>query len=190
MYKDSKHRSTRNRLVETDPGIQAAIDNFAKSCAGYCVFTYVLGIGDRHSSNLMIRRDGRFFHIDFGHFLGNFKTKFGYRRETAPFVFTPQFLSLLGGKKGAAFQRFVDLSCRAYNALRANANLIITLFSLMLSCGIPELQRAGDITWVREKLSLGMDDRQAAAHFKEQIFSSLHNRRLRLNQAMHLIKHA
>ena len=138
----------------------------------------------------MLNPNGNLFHIDFGHFLGNFKTKFGYKRETAPFVFTPQFLSLLGGKKGAAFQRFVDLSCRAYNALRANANLIITLFSLMLSCGIPELQKAGDIAWVREKLALGMDDAQATAHFKEQIFSSLHNRRLRLNQAMHLIKHA
>ena len=27
--------------------------------------------------------------IDFGHFLGNFKSKYGLARETAPFVFTP-----------------------------------------------------------------------------------------------------
>jgi phosphatidylinositol kinase/protein kinase (PI-3 family) len=32
---------------------------------------------------------GTFFHIDFGHFLGNIKKKLGIKRETAPFIFTP-----------------------------------------------------------------------------------------------------
>jgi hypothetical protein len=61
-------------------GMELARERFLRSCAGYCVATFVMGIGDRHNDNIMMKRSGELFHIDFGHFLGNFKWKYGIKR--------------------------------------------------------------------------------------------------------------
>jgi phosphatidylinositol-4,5-bisphosphate 3-kinase catalytic subunit alpha/beta/delta len=80
----------------------------------------------------MLSAKGNLFHIDFGHFLGHFKTKFGIEREKAPFVFTPQFAHILGGKGSPSYDLFVSSCCEAYNIVRHNADIFINLF-LMVS---------------------------------------------------------
>ena len=57
---------------------------------------------------MYLSRKGHLFHIDFGHFLGNFKSKFGIKRERAPFVFTPDFAYVLGDKGSDDFAEFVE----------------------------------------------------------------------------------
>ena len=113
---------------------ERAKDNFMRSCAGYCVATYVLGIGDRHNGNIMLTEDGHLFHIDFGHFLGNFKSKLGWKRERAAFVLTPEMAFVMGGRryrKSKVFKTFTELSAEAFTILRNHASLFINLFSLV-----------------------------------------------------------
>lgn len=79
--------------------LNKAIDLFTRSCAGYCVATFILGIGDRHPDNIMVNKEGRLFHIDFGHFLGHFKKKYGIKRERVPFVLTEDFIKVISKGK-------------------------------------------------------------------------------------------
>lgn len=46
------------------------------------------------------------FHIDFGHFLGNFKTKFGINRERVPFILTYDFVHVIQQGKTSNSEKF------------------------------------------------------------------------------------
>uniref|UniRef100_A0AAY4D9W3 phosphatidylinositol-4,5-bisphosphate 3-kinase n=1 Tax=Denticeps clupeoides TaxID=299321 RepID=A0AAY4D9W3_9TELE len=143
-----------NWLKEKNSGdtLERAIEEFTLSCAGYCVATYVLGIGDRHSDNIMVRSTGQLFHIDFGHILGNFKSKFGIKRERVPFILTHDFIHVIQQGKTANTEKFGSFRqyCEeAYLVLRRNGNLIITLFALMLTAGLPELTSVKDIQYLK-----------------------------------------
>ncbi|KAG2518554.1 hypothetical protein JM16_007314 [Phytophthora kernoviae] len=168
---------------------QEITQNFVRSCAGYCVATYVLGIGDRHNDNIMLQRSGKFFHIDFGHFLGHFKSKLGVKRERAPFVFTPSMLDTMGGKKSENYQQFQTLACDAFQVLRTNSNLLITLLVLALTCGIPELTSVNNIKWVHKTLMLDLPDDEARDAFKKLINVALNTTTTKLNDAAHLMAH-
>ena len=79
----------------------------------------------------MLTKKGQLFHIDFGHFLGNFKKKYGFKRERAKFVLTPDFVHVMGGQKSENFQIFIELCCTAFNILRKHSNRFINLFAMV-----------------------------------------------------------
>jgi len=148
-----------------------AIETFTLSCAGYCVATFILGIGDRNPDNIMVKEDGQIFHIDFGHFLGHYKKKFGIVRERVPFVLTEDFLYVISRgkqdpKRGEEFAQFQELCGKAYLALRRHANLLITLFMMMLPSGITELQSINDVSYLRQTLAVEKNDKEALEYFQ------------------------
>lgn len=148
-----------------------AINTFTSSCAGYCVATFILGIGDRHPDNIMVNEDGQIFHIDFGHFLGHYKKKFGINRERVPFVLPEDFIFAISGgadnpRKSPQFEKFQETCGKAYMALRNHANLLITLFTMMLPTGITELQNINDVGYLRKTLAVEKTDQEALAYFQ------------------------
>ena len=60
-----------------------------------------------------VKKTGQLFHIDFGHILGHFKEKFGFRRERVPFVLTHDFVYVINkgrsDKEADEFRKFQKL---------------------------------------------------------------------------------
>ena len=164
------------------------VDNFVRSCAGYCVASFVLGLGDRHADNIMVKKNGLLFHIDFGHFLGNFKTKLGFKRERTPFVLTPEMAQVMGGEGAKDYNRFVDYCGKAYNILRKHAHSLVILCRLMIPAGMPELQDTRDIEYMVEMLQLNLKDKDATVFMKKQIGRSLADFYRRIDNLLHNIK--
>jgi len=187
-----KQTPLANWIRKHNPGeaYDRAVWNFTRSCAGYCVATYVLGIGDRHNDNIMVNQQGFLFHIDFGHFLGHYKTiVLNVRRERAPFVLTPEFANVMGSQSSDNFSTFVQLCCDGYNIIRRHANVFINLFAMMLSTGIPELQSEDDIQYLRKALQMDLNEEEAAKHFTKLIKESIESMSTQIMFVTHILAH-
>lgn len=147
--------------------VPEALNTYVKSVAGYCVLTYLLGIGDRHLDNLMMKTQGHMFHIDFGYIFGADPKPY-----PAPFKLTKEMVEGMGGPASEHYMKFTRYCCQAYNWLRKSADLILNLLSLMADAGIEELSNdpATTLQKVEEKFRLDLTDEQA-----EQFFLGLIN---------------
>ncbi|CCK67951.1 phosphatidylinositol 3-kinase VPS34 KNAG_0A02620 [Huiozyma naganishii CBS 8797] len=146
------------------------MDNFVKSCAGYCVITYILGVGDRHLDNLLITPEGKFFHADFGYILGQDPKPF------PPLMKLPlQIIEAFGGAESENYNKFRSYCFVSYSILRRNAGLILNLFELMKNSTIPDIRidPDGAILKVKERFNLDMSEEEATFYFQTLINDSV-----------------
>lgn len=161
----------QQHAITSNLGVSSIVmDNYVKSCAGYCVITYLLGVGDRHLDNLLLSPNGKFWHADFGYILGRDPKPF------PPLMKLPiQVIDGMGGLNHENFDIFKNYCFITYTTLRKNSNLILNLFQLMLDANIPDIQidpnRA--VEKVQEKFCLEMSEEEAILHFQNLINDSV-----------------
>lgn len=148
-----------------DPEI---MDTYIRSCAGYCVITYILGVGDRHLDNLMLTKHGHLLHIDFGYILGKDPKPF-----PPPMKLSKEMVEVMSGP--AEYARFREHCYNAFLILRRSAGLIINLFSLMLRANIPDISvdPEGAVRKVQDKFGLDLSEEEAVQLFQQIIDESI-----------------
>ncbi|KAK2075005.1 hypothetical protein P8C59_009168 [Phyllachora maydis] len=148
-----------------------ALDTFLKSCAGYCVVTYLLGVGDRHLDNLLLAPDGRFFHADFGFILG---------RDPKPFApavkLSREMVEAMGGPASPHYRQFKSYAALAFGALRKNSHLVLNLFALMVDANIPDIRLEPDkaVAKVQDRFDLDVPEADAVRKLDRVIEDNLH----------------
>ena len=149
------------------------LDTYIKSCAGYCVITYILGVGDRHLDNLLLAPDGHFFHADFGFILG---------RDPKPFApavkLSKEMVDAMGGAgppASEAYLQFRQYCFLAFAALRKSSSLILNLFGLMTHANVPDIRAEPDkaVLKVRERFHLDLSEEDATRHLDGVLEDSL-----------------
>ncbi|XP_045450197.1 phosphatidylinositol 3-kinase catalytic subunit type 3 [Melitaea cinxia] len=140
---------------------QETMDTYIRSCAGYCIITYLLGVGDRHLDNLLLTKSGALFHIDFGYILGR-----DPKPLPPPMKLSREMVEAMGGVADPLYQEFRTLCYTTFQNLRRHANLILNLFSLMVDASVPDiaLEPEKAVQKVMMNLRLDLGEEEAIQH--------------------------
>lgn len=141
------------------------MDTYVRSCAGYCIITYILGVGDRHLDNLLLTTSGKLFHIDFGYILGR-----DPKPLPPPMKLSKEMVEAMGGVGSEHYHEFKKQCYTAFLHLRRHANLLLNLFSLMVDASVPDIALEPDkaVKKVQDKLRLDLSDEEAV-HYVQNL---------------------
>lgn len=125
-----KGYTLQNYILENneDEKIGVLKERFAKSLAISSCMSYILGLGDRHTGNIMISNNGHIIHIDYGYILEN---------PIHSTIFTPiirissDMIDFLGGMQGNYYEIFKTYIINVYDILRLYSDIITNYYHIL-----------------------------------------------------------
>ena len=116
---------------------EKVMNNLVESCAGACLYSYILALGDRHLDNLMMTDQGEIFHVDFGYILG---------KDPHEHKYTPPKIRLDGcvvhalqGVGSPYYERFEKLCLKGFVDLRRASTVLLRALYYIKYASIPSL---------------------------------------------------
>lgn len=105
---------------------------FVDSLSVSSSISYIIGLGDRHLDNIMIRKDGVIFHIDYGYVLESPITLL----EMPQIKVTNDIMDFMEGINSCYYNDFKKNVIYIYNILRSNKNILYQYFKFIADDGL------------------------------------------------------
>ena len=146
----SKVLQVTNNLIQNffskDEEEEKCRDRFIKSSAAYTVISYVLGVGDRHLDNLLMKSNGDFFHVDYGFMFGQDPKPLPCSvRVVGEMVSAFDHIDTKSGSTTPTSQKgyytFLRHCAVIFNAIRRKADEFCCLIALMATAELPHLPK-------------------------------------------------
>ena len=145
--------------------IDQITDNFIRSCAGCSIIGYILGIEDRHFSNMLLSKEGKLTQIDFNYVFGETSTPL-----PIPIKLTEEMINAMGGLDSKNFKIFQEYCFKAFLELRKHSNHILNIMKFMLNSETTVNVNA--IAEVEKKFHMELTDQEASEKIQEVIMQS------------------
>merc|ERR1712157_27802 len=149
---------------------EIARTKYMKSLAAYSIILYILQIKDRHNGNMLLLEEGYLVHIDFGFM---FESSPGGNMGFEPdFKLAHEMVGLFSGSKtnpytqeSKLYKEFVNLTCRAFLAIRPFYKEILILTDAMIESTLPCF-RGNTLEGLRSRFVPEASQEEAVAHMR------------------------
>jgi hypothetical protein len=128
---NSKNYTLQNYILDNnkDSRIKTIKERFAKSLAISSCLSYVLGLGDRHASNIMISKSGHIIHIDYGYILEN---PIHSTIVNNPIIrISHEMIDFLGGWNSEYYDLFKNYIIKVFDIIRLYSDIIINYYNIL-----------------------------------------------------------
>nr|AGE96271.1 phosphatidyl inositol-3-kinase [Encephalitozoon cuniculi] len=151
---------------DRDPRHQESFEKrkvFVSTLCGYSVACYVMGIGDRNPGNMMVTRDGKFFHIDFSHVFGRdpkpISSRITIARPIRDYLVNDELI----------YQDFLARSGEAFLQIRRSCRKIFVLWCILAQNRIFQFDLNEIIPFAQARLRMEMSEQRALELFEKEI---------------------
>jgi hypothetical protein len=134
----NKNYTLQNYILDNNKDSQIKIikERFAKSLAISSCLSFVLGLGDRHASNIMVSNIGHIIHIDYGYILEN---PFHSTIVHNPIIrISNEMIDFLGGWNSEYYDLFKNYIIKVFDIIRLYSNIIINYYNILANENIIE----------------------------------------------------
>eukprot|EP01084_Bolivina_argentea_P086233 155865_1 len=158
---------------------QHLLNNLIASTVGAYIAAYIMGVGDRHFDNILIRDDGTLFHIDFGYILGR-----KLSIDTSEFAITNDLYMIIIGQEGEeVWQEFIEVCVDAFMILRKHIDELIQFGNICFT--FMETQNTID-KFFNQIFAMDLMDKEVEILLRNKLEQAPFNFQTRIKNTMHL----